>query len=168
VRAVKILERILMTIPIVLGVAIIVFLFMRLTPGDPIDLMMGNTGNVSEKEVEALRSQFHLDQPLHVQLKDYLVSIAQGDLGDSFKKKRPVADLIAETLPATIELALSACLFAIAVGIPIGVYSAVRQNSLVDRLSMGTSFFGISMPPFWLGIILILIFSVKLGWTPVK
>lgn len=167
-RTIKILERILATIPIMIGVALIVFLFMRLTPGDPIDLMMGNAGNVTQEEVNSLRAQFNLDQPLHIQLKDYVIQVMQGDLGDSFKKSRPVSDLIAETLPASVELALAACLFSIIVGIPIGVYSAVKQNSWIDRFSMGTSFLGISMPPFWLGIVLILIFSVHLGWFPVK
>jgi peptide/nickel transport system permease protein len=167
-KAIKIAERVLATIPIMLGVALIVFLFMRFTPGDPIDLMMGNSGSVSQAEINQLRSQFNLDKPIYIQLKDYLVNIASGDLGNSFKKSRPVSVLIAETLPATVELAMSACLLAIVVGIPIGVWSAVKQNSFVDRASMGISFFGISMPQFWLGILLILIFSVKLGWTPVK
>lgn len=168
VRSIKILERILAAIPIMLGVALIVFFFMRLTPGDPIDIMMGSAGNVTEQEMSTLRAQYDLDKPLPVQLKNYFADLVQGDLGDSFKKKRPVSELVKETLPATIELALASCLFAIVVGIPIGVYSAVRQNSLIDRASMGASFFGISMPQFWLGIVLILIFSVKLGWTPVK
>lgn len=164
----KIIERILATIPIMLGVALIVFLFMRLTPGDPIDLMMGDGGNVSEAEEAALRSELNLDQPLHIQLKDYFFQLLQGDLGESFKKSRPVSELIAETLPATIELALAAVFVSALIGIPMGVYSAVKQNSLIDRLGMGGSFLGISMPPFWLGIVLILIFSVTFGLTPVK
>lgn len=167
-RSVKILERILATIPIILGVALTVFLFMRLTPGDPIDLMMGNTGNVSQQEINDLREQFNLDKPIYIQLTDYIGGVIHGDLGNSIKKQKPVSDLIAETLPATVELALSSAFFAILVGIPIGVYSAVKQNSFIDRASMGFSFFGISMPPFWLGIVLMIIFSVKLGWTPVK
>lgn len=163
----KIIERILATIPIMLGVALIVFLFMRLTPGDPVDLMMGE-GHVTEEEEKALRAQMNLDQPLHIQLKDYFFNLLQGDMGDSFKKNRPVADLIIETLPATIELALAAVFVSAVIGIPLGVYSAVKQNSLIDRLGMGGSFLGISMPPFWLGIVLILVFSVYLGLTPVK
>ncbi|OJF16733.1 MAG: peptide ABC transporter permease [Bacillaceae bacterium G1] len=167
-RSIKVLERILAAIPIMLGVALIVFLFMRLTPGDPIDLMMGNMGNVTQEEIDALRAQYHLDKPLHIQLQQYFLDLLRGDLGTSIKKNKPVSELIAETLPATIELALAATFFAVLIGIPIGVISAVKQNSLLDRLSMGASFFGISMPPFWLGIVLIMIFSVQLGWTPVK
>ncbi|MEK5081094.1 ABC transporter permease [Solibacillus sp. FSL W7-1436] len=166
-KLIKIIERILATIPIMLGVALIVFLFMRLTPGDPIDLMMGE-GNVSEAEESALRSQMNLDQPLHIQLKDYVLQLVQGDMGESFKKNRPVSELIGETLPATIELALAAVFISAIIGIPLGVYSAVKQNSLIDRIGMGGSFLGISMPPFWLGIVMILIFSVFMGITPVK
>lgn len=163
----KIIERVLATIPIMLGVAIIVFLFMRLTPGDPVDLMMGE-GNVTEAEAAALREQMNLDKPLHIQLKDYILQLLHGDMGQSFKKNRPVSELILETLPATIELALAAVFISAFIGIPLGVYSAVKQNSFIDRLAMGGSFLGISMPPFWLGIVLILVFSVFLGLTPVK
>lgn len=167
-RFAKILERILATIPIMLGVALIVFLFMRLTPGDPIDLMMGEAGNVSKEEEDALRAQMNLDKPIYVQLKDYVIQLSKGDMGNSFKKNRPVTELISETLPATIELAFAAVLVSILIGVPIGVYSAVKQNSFIDRVGMGGSFMGISMPPFWLGIVLILVFSVYLSWMPVK
>ena len=167
-RAVKILERILITIPIMFGVAIVVFFFMRLTPGDPVDIMMGQDGTVSAGEMEQLRHEFHLDQPLPVQLWLFLKNAVRGDLGYSYVQKKPVTELIAERLPATIELALGALFFALLIAIPIGILSAVRQYSLVDRLSMAASFLGISMPAFWLGIILILLFSVRLKWLPVQ
>ena len=167
-RAVKILERILITIPIMFGVAIVVFLFMRLTPGDPVDIMMGQGGAVSAGEMEQLRSEFHLDEPLHVQLWLFLKDAVRGDLGYSYTQKRPVSELIAERLPATIELAVGALFFALLVAFPIGIISAVRQNSLLDQFSMAGAFLGISMPAFWLGIILILIFSVRLHWLPVQ
>jgi peptide/nickel transport system permease protein len=167
-RAVKILERVLTVIPIMFGVAIIVFLFMRLTPGDPVDIMMGAGGAVSAGEMEQLRHEFHLDEPLHVQLWLFLKDAVQGDLGYSYIQKRPVTELIAERLPATIELALGALFFALLVAIPVGIYSAVRQYSLTDRLGMAGAFLGISMPAFWLGIILILLFSVRLKWLPVQ
>lgn len=167
-RTIKIVERVLITIPIMLGVALIVFLFMRLTPGDPVDLMMGSEGSVSEEEIATLKAEMNLDKPIHIQLATYVKDVLQGDLGNSYKKNRPVTELIIETLPATVELALAATFVSLIIGIPIGVYSAVKQNSLIDRLSMGGSFLGISMPPFWLGIVLILIFSVYMGWTPVK
>lgn len=161
-RFIKIFERVLIAIPIMLGVAIIVFLFMRLTPGDPVDLMMGETGNVTLEEQTALKREFNLDKPIHVQLGYFLVGILHGDLGSSFTKGRPVAELIWQTLPATIELAGAAALLALLIAMPIGIISAVRQNSPLDRISMGVSFLGISMPNFWLGIVLIILFSVKL------
>lgn len=167
-KTVKVLERLLATIPIMLGVAVLVFVFMRLTPGDPVDIMMGQGGAVSAGEIERLRSEFNLDKPMHVQLGLFLADLARGDLGNSFTKQQPVTKLIADRLPATIELALGALIFGLAVAFPIGIISAVRQNSLADRLSMAGAFLGISMPAFWLGIILILIFSVRLRWLPVQ
>jgi len=168
VRAVKILERILYTIPVMLGVAILVFVFIRLTPGDPVDIMMGQGGSISKGEIENLRAEFHLDEPISVQLWYFLIDAARGDLGYSYVKKKPVTILIRERLPATIELAGGALFFALMVAFPIGIISAVRQNSLLDRLSMTTAFLGISMPAFWLGIVLILIFAVRLKWLPVQ
>jgi peptide/nickel transport system permease protein len=168
VRAVKILERVLVAIPIMLGVAIMVFLFMRLTPGDPVDIMMGGGGAVTAGELEQLRHEFHLDEPLPVQLWLFLKDAVRGDLGYSYVQKRGVVTLILERLPATIELATGALLFALLIAMPIGIISAVRQNSPIDRLSMAAAFLGISMPSFWLGIILILVFAVYLQWLPVQ
>jgi peptide/nickel transport system permease protein len=168
VRAVKILERVLITIPIMFGVAIVVFFFMRLTPGDPVDIMMGQGGAVSTGEMEQLRSEFHLDEPLYVQLWLFLSGAVQGDLGYSYTQKRPVSELIAERLPATIELAVGALVVSLLIAFPVGILSAVRQNSLVDQFSMAGAFVGASMPAFWLGIILILLFSVRLHWLPVQ
>ncbi len=167
-RAAKILERILYTLPVMLGVAVIVFIFIRLTPGDPVDIMMGQGGTISAGEIEQLRSEFHLDEPVFTQLWLFLRDAAGGDLGYSYLKKKPVTTLIVERLPATIELAGGALLLALAIAFPIGVISAVRQNSPLDRLSMSFAFLGISMPGFWLGIILILIFAVGFKWLPVQ
>jgi len=168
VKGIKILERILGTIPIMFGVAIIVFFFIRLTPGDPVDIMMGQGGAISSGELEQLREEFHLNEPLQNQLWYFLRDAVKGDLGYSYVLKRPVTSLISERLPATIELATGALLFSLIVAFPIGVISAVKQNSWLDRISMSTAFLGISMPGFWLGIILILLFSVKLNWLPVQ
>ena len=167
-KGIKILERVLGTIPIMFGVAIIVFFFIRLTPGDPVDIMMGQGGAISSGELENLREEFHLNEPLHIQLWYFLRDAAKGDLGYSYVLKQPVTSLISERLPATIELAVGALLFSLLVAFPIGVISAVKQNSWLDRISMSTAFLGISMPGFWLGIILILLFSVKLHWLPVQ
>jgi peptide/nickel transport system permease protein len=167
-RAIKVLERVLITVPIMFGVAVVVFFFMRLTPGDPVDIMMGQGGAVSAGEMERLRHEFHLDQPLHVQLWLFLSDAVRGDLGYSYTQKRPVSELIVERLPATIELAAGALFFALLIAIPVGILSAVRQHSLVDQFSMAGAFIGTSMPAFWLGIILILLFAVRLHWLPVQ
>ena len=167
-KAIKLLERILYTVPIMLGVAVMVFVFMRLTPGDPVDIMMGQGGAISAGEIENLRHEFHLDEPITTQLWYFLRDLSRGDLGYSYIKKQPVTTLIGDRLPATIELALGALLFALVVALPIGILAAVRQNSLLDRLSMAGAFVGISLPSFWLGIVLILIFAVNLQWLPVQ
>ena len=167
-RAIKILERVLCTLPIMVGVAVIVFFFIRLTPGDPVDIMMGRGGAVSATDIEQLRHQFHLDQPLHVQLWYFLRDAARGNLGYSYIRNKPVVELLAERLPATIELTLGSLLVSLLIATPIGILSAVRQNSLLDRFSMAGAFLGISMPSFWLGIILILFFAVYLQWLPAQ
>jgi peptide/nickel transport system permease protein len=168
VKAIKIFERLLTAIPVILGVAVLVFLFMRLMPGDPVDIIMGQSGAVSAGEMAQLRAEFNLDKPLHVQLALFLSDLTRGDLGYSFTQKRPVTTLIGERLAATIELALGALLFGLLVAMPVGVISAVKQNSWLDRLSMAGAFVGISMPAFWLGVVLILVFSVWLKWLPVQ
>lgn len=163
---VQILERVLATIPIALGVAIAVFIFMRIMPGDPVDIMIGEAGGVTQEEIDALKSELGLDKSLPVQLGTYLTGLLRGDLGYSIPSSRPVAEVILEALPATIELALYSLLFALVVAVPIGVVSALRQRSFVDRTSMAASFLGISMPAFWLGILGIIVFSLHLGWLP--
>jgi len=167
-KAIKIFERVLTTIPIMFGVAIIVFFFIRLTPGDPVDIMLGRSAAVTQREIEQLRHQFHLDEPLHVQLGYFLGDAMRGNLGYSYIRNKAVIDLLAERLPATIELTLGSLLVSLIIALPIGILSAVRQNSLLDRFSMATAFLGISMPGFWLGIIMILFFAVYLKWLPAQ
>jgi peptide/nickel transport system permease protein len=168
VKAVKLLERVLMTIPVMLGVVIMVFMFMRLTPGDPVDIMMGEIVGISEVEKNAMRRDLNLDKPILVQLWLFLTDILRGDLGDSYVKKMPVSELISEHVPATVELALGALIAGLVLAVPIGIISAVKQHSLIDRASMAGAFLGISMPAFWLGLVLMLIFSVWLGVLPVQ
>lgn len=167
-KAIKILERVLTTIPIMFGVAIIVFFFIRLTPGDPVDIMLGRSAAASQREIEQLRHQFHLDEPLHVQLGYFLGDALRGNLGYSYIRNKPVVDLLVERLPATIEMTIGALLISLIIALPIGILSAVRQNSLLDRLSMAGAFLGISMPGFWLGIVLILFFAVYLQILPAQ
>lgn len=164
-RLVRILERLLAAIPVALGVAIIVFLFMRFLPGDPVEIMLGDTA-ASQAEMEALRKELHLDQPLHIQLWLFLNGLLRGDLGTSVVKNRPVSELILEALPPTIELTLATLLVAVLIAVPLGILSAIHQGSLLDRTVMSLALFGVSMPTFWFGLILILVFSVQLGWLP--
>jgi len=123
---------------------------------------------VTTGEIEQLRHEFHLDESLPVQLWLFLKGAVRGDLGYSYVQKRPIGELIGERLPATIELAVGALFFALLVAVPIGIISAVKQRSLVDQISMAGAFLGTSMPAFWLGIVLILLFSVRLRWLPVQ
>jgi peptide/nickel transport system permease protein len=130
--------------------------------------MLGRSAAASEREIEQLRHQFHLDEPLQVQLGYFLSDAVRGNLGYSYILNKPVVDLLAERLPATIELTIGSLLISLLIALPIGILSAVRQNSLLDRFSMAGAFLGISMPGFWLGIILILFFAVRLHWLPVQ
>jgi ABC-type dipeptide/oligopeptide/nickel transport system permease component len=159
-------RRVLGAIPLVLGMGVIIFTFMRFLPGDPVDIMMGKSGAVSADEVATLRRELALDRPLPYQLAHFLGRTVQGDFGTSFVKHKPVAKLIGETLPATIELAAVAIVLAVAVAVPIGVLAAVRRGSWLDRVSMAMTYLGVSMPAFWLGIVAIILFGVKLGWLP--
>lgn len=165
-RAARILQRLLTAVPLAAGIVLLTFLLLRLLPGDPVDIMMGQAGNVSEAEIQALRRQLNLDRPLWVQLGHFVEGMVRGDLGRSIRTARPVTDLIGEALPATLELALAALVFAVAVAVPVGVLAAVKHRSAFDHVAMGTAFVGISMPGFWLGLVLILLFGVVLGWLP--
>jgi peptide/nickel transport system permease protein len=164
-RLLRIGARLLAAVPVALGVAIIVFFFLRLLPGDPVEIMLGDAA-ARASDIEALRRQLNLDEPLLVQLAQFLGGLATGDLGYSIVRNRPVAQLMWQTLPATLELTLATILVGLVIAVPIGVISAVRRGSLFDRLMMSTAMLGVSMPAFWFGLILILVFSVMLGWLP--
>jgi peptide/nickel transport system permease protein len=164
-RLVRIIERLLGAIPVVLGVLIIVFFFMRLLPGDPVEIMLGDT-SASKMEMDSLRAELHLDKPVYEQLWLFVSGVARGDLGTSLDKRQPVATLLAETLPPTIELTLAIFLVAILIALPVGVFTALKPGSWFDRTTMTGALLGISMPNFWFGLILILFFSVFLGWFP--
>lgn len=163
----RIVRRVAATGLLMLAAATFVFILMRAIPGDPVDAILGREGNVNPAQVALIREQFQLDRPLPEQLASFYGRMLRGDLGTSIVRQRPVTELIGERLPATIELALGALLFALVVALPVGVISAVRERSAVDRGAMAAAFVGMSMPPFWLGIVLILLFAVRLQWFPV-
>jgi peptide/nickel transport system permease protein len=154
------------TLVVAVLITLTVFVVLRLTPGDPVELMLTRGENVSRQDIERTRREMGLDQPFHVQLLTYARGVARADLGASIVNGRPVLELIAERFPATLELALAAMLLSFAVGIPVGVVAALRPGSALDRSVMAANFLGISVPPFWLGIVLIMLFSVQAGLLP--
>jgi peptide/nickel transport system permease protein len=159
-----IIQRLLLLIPTLLGVLTIVFFMTALSPGDPARVMLGERANA--EQLEQLREDLGLNQPLGEQYFIYLNRALRLDFGKSIKSGRPVMEEIREHLPATVELALVAMILATTIGIIIGVLSAVKQNTWLDYASMVGALTGVSMPVFWLGLVLIMIFSVGLGWFP--
>lgn len=159
-------RRLLSTAVVVLGVVVLVFLLIHLIPGDPVDVMLGESAAPADRA--ALRHSLGLDRPLGAQLLDYLGSLAGGDLGQSLHQRRPIGELLAERIPATLELALAALAFTLVLALPLGLVAAVRRNTGWDRGAMTFSMLGVSIPNFWLGPLLILVFSVWLGWLPVS
>ena len=141
-RLTLILKRILRLFPVMFGVLLIVFSLMHLAPGDPIELMMGEAGHVTEEEIQQLRAQYGLDKPLYAQFIKYIANAARGNLGASFVKGQPVVSLIKDRLPPTVELTAVALILALFVAIPVGIISAVYQYSAVDRFSTTTSLIG--------------------------
>lgn len=162
-----VVERLLQVIPVLLGVSLVVFMMMALTPGDPVEIMLGDLRSTPEQKA-SLRRDMGLDLPAAERFVRFVGNALQGDFGRSFFHRRPVAEVIAERLPATIELTLVAMLIALAVAVPLGVLAAVRRGSLIDKAATVISLAGTSMPGFWLGIMLILFFAVHLGWMPVS
>jgi dipeptide transport system permease protein len=161
------LYRILLLIPTFIGISIVSFGFIRMLPGDPVLLMAGERSLTPERHADLLR-QFGFDRPIWEQYFSYLWNLLQGDLGVSLKTKIPVTQEFFTLFPATIELSLVAVLFAIVLGIPAGVLAAVRRGTVFDHAVMGTALVGFSMPIFWWGLLLIILFSVTLGLTPVS
>jgi peptide/nickel transport system permease protein len=157
--------RLLTSIPVLIGVATIVFFMMRILPGDPAQLMLYQTG-ASADELDRLREQLGLDQPVYVQYAGYISSVVRGDLGQSFYTKQKVTTMLIEQLPPTIELALASMLVSMVLGVGLGVLSAVRHGSWVDTGAMMFALAGVSLPSFWFGLMMIFLFSLKLGVLP--
>jgi ABC-type dipeptide/oligopeptide/nickel transport system permease component len=156
-------KRLWHTVYVIIGISVISFFFIHLS-GDPVMLML--PADASNQEIEDLRQQLGFNDPIYVQYLRFAWQALRGEFGQSLYYKVPAMQLILERLPASLELALAAMLIALVVAVPIGIISAVRRGSLLDMGSMFGALFGLSMPHFWLGIMLIMIFSVKLGWLP--
>jgi peptide/nickel transport system permease protein len=151
-------------VPTVVGLIAVVFVISHVIPADPVALIAGETA--TPEQVAALRKQLGFDRPLHVQLADYYWRLLNGDLGTSLFTTRPVADDLVARLPATIELTLAAMIVSVLVGIPLGVVSALRRNSLLDHALRILSVSGLAIASFWLGMMLQLLFAMQLGWSP--
>jgi peptide/nickel transport system permease protein len=161
-----ILRRLLLTIPVLLGVATLVFSLIHLVPGDPVQAMLGE--GATPADVAELRGKLGLDRPLYVQYESFLDGLVHGNLGTSLRTNQPVTEAIAERVPATVELALAAMLVAVVVAIPLGVIAAAWRGTGVDYTATTLALLGISIPNFWLGPLLAIVFAVQLGWLPVS
>jgi ABC-type dipeptide/oligopeptide/nickel transport system permease component len=161
-----ILSRIGSALVVVFGVSTLVFLLIHLVPGDPVEAMLGESARPADRQT--LRAALGLDQPLAEQYLRYLDGLVRLDLGQSFQFQRAVADLLAERIPPTLELTGAALALALALAVPLGVLAARSRGGALDSFATGFSLLGISIPNFWLGPLLILVFSLWLGWTPVS
>ena len=157
-------RRLLLLVPVLAGVSVVIFMVLHLSPGDPVEIMLGS--QATQEDRARLRAELGLDQPLHVQYGRWLGHVARGDLGRSLWMKRPVLDEVLWRFKATLVLTGTALLLSSLAGVALGVASAIRPNSVLDRLSAVASLFGASMPTFWLGIVLMVIFALWLGWLP--
>jgi peptide/nickel transport system permease protein len=157
-------RRLLLLVPVLGGVSIVIFMVLHLSPGDPVEIMLGS--QATQEDRSRLREELGLDQPLHVQYVRWLGHVARGDLGRSLWMKRPVLAEVLVRFKATLILTGTALLLSTAAGVALGVASATRPNSLLDRTSAVASLFGASMPSFWLGIVLMVVFALWLGWLP--
>ena len=159
-------RRLVLTIPVLLGVATLVFSLIHLIPGDPAQAMLGEAA--PQSDVEELRRRLGLDRPLVEQYGVFLKGLVKGDLGTSLRTGMPVTEQIVERMPATFELAAAAMLVAIGFSLPLGILAAVRRGTVVDHAAMTASLAGVSVPNFWLGPLLAIVFAVELGWLPVS
>jgi len=159
-----VVRRLLLLVPILLGLSILVFLWIRALPGSPAIALLGE--RATPETIAQIERQYGLDKPVHVQYWKYVQNVARADFGDSIVSRRPVIEELRQKFPATIELALAAMIFSVAVGIPLGFLAAKKYGSLLDHASLVASLIGISIPIFFLAIILKFVFAVKLGWLP--
>lgn len=159
-------RRLLLAAPTVFAVSVAVFLMLFLIPGDPASIYLGEKLATPER-LEQVRHEMGLDRPLYVQYLDFVTNALRGDLGRSLQNQRPVALELADRLPSTVELTFAALLVSVAIGVALGVLSALRHNTWVDTFSMLVALAGVSMPIFWLGLLAIIVFSIQLGWFPV-
>ncbi|MCF6324150.1 MAG: ABC transporter permease [Gammaproteobacteria bacterium] len=161
-----VISRLLSALFVIFGVSCLVFFLIHLVPGDPVEVMLGESSQPADRE--ALRAALGLDQPILVQLMNYFNGLLHFDLGESLHSKRPIADMLMERIPATATLAAAGLLVAVIIAFPLGIMAAMKKDTAWDSGAMFFSLFGISIPNFWMGPLLILFFSLWLGWLPVS
>ena len=162
-----VIHRLLALIPLVIGVSFLVFLMLQLVPGDPVMMMLGEFSMATAKDVEALRQQLGFNDPLHIQYWNYFKSLIAGDLGTSMRTKKPVIDLILARLPSTFELTFYGLLFALVFGTALGIIAALKHNTFIDYFTVVIALLGVSIPGFWLALLFIFLFSIRLEWLPI-
>jgi peptide/nickel transport system permease protein len=160
------IRRFLLTIPVIIGVATLVFSLIHLVPGDPVRAMLGDSASPSD--VTEMRGRLGLDRPLYIQYASFMKGAATGNLGTSLRTNQPVLALILDRLPATVELAIAAMLAALVTALPLGIIAAVKRGTAIDHVATTVALIGMSVPNFWLGPLLAIVFSVSLGWLPVS
>ncbi|MBI4531559.1 MAG: ABC transporter permease, partial [Candidatus Latescibacteria bacterium] len=162
-------QRLLQTLPVLMGVSLIVFLTMHLTPGDPLEHMLGQAGSITQEQIDALRNHYALDRPIIVQYGLFAQNALRGDFGLSYSHHgRPVLDVIAERFPATLELTFVSLIIALILSIPAGAIASLRPHGLFDRGATVAALLGFSLPGFWLGIMLMIVFGLRLRWLPIS
>ena len=166
VLARKMIQRILVSIPVMLGVVFLIFLMLNVVPGNPIEAMLGE--HASQSVIDRMSRYYGLDQPVYVQFLIYVKNLLRGDLGVSYTLNRSVNDLFGSAFPYTLKLTLLSALLAWLIGIPAGIVSAIRKNSLIDRLFMGVSLMGVSMPVFWAALLFQYFFAYRMNLVPVS
>lgn len=165
-------KRLLLTVPILLGVSFLTFSIIHLIPGDPVRMLLGDmgggsaAGDLSQEAYDNLKRELGLDRPFFVQYGSYLANAAQGDLGISYQTRRPVRTSIVEALPYTLQLTVAGLGIAVLLGFVVGIIAAIKRNTWLDSLTMAGSLVGVAMPSFWLGFLLIQAFAFRLGWLP--
>ena len=160
----KCLKRILISIPVLIGVVLIIFIMLRIIPGNPVTTMLGE--HVNQAVIDKVSREMGLDQPLYIQFFRYVANALQGNFGLSYRTRTPVFTEIFSRFPTTMKLAAGAMLLSVAIGVPLGILSAVKQYSALDVINSVTAMFFSSIPAFWLGLLSILLFALKLGWLP--
>lgn len=160
------IRRFLISIPVLFGVTILVFLSLHLTPGDPVRMLVGPEVPLTAEDIQRLRDEYGLNDPLIVQYGRYIGGVLQGDLGTSVRTNKPVTRVLMEVFPATLELTVAAIIVSLLIGIPLGIVAALFRNRLGDGLAMLFAIIGVSAPSFWIGLMLLFLFSLRLGWFP--